>query len=367
MKTPAWSGLLLVFAMAGTSAVLAQPASTRPAPGDEVMRPTQRGLRLNPVMARSISRLALREDYCKDMVLTDEQERQIADASSRRLMDIAHRDGREAGPAIEFIFETMIASDGKVTPQNAREFGEKMQPLMRAGRELLDGLADDARPVLDDEQFKQFEASIAKHRKAFERLEQRLAGYREGRLEKEEEPFDDLEKPDDELPGQAKVDQRIKQARQSADWQTRGPTSWEWSRFLAGAAVAFKFDGEQKAKGQALLVEYRKRADAIRTDEWKARVKRNRTVYFLQWELGETQRGPWSYRLEKEYDEAMRPLKDLGGEFQRAVLALATPQQQADAVEAARQLAEKYGHTATEADLALLRGALQPDAKTDTH
>lgn len=341
--------------------------ATRPAPGEEVMRPTQRGLRLSPAMARAMARLAMREDYCKDAAITEEQERQIADSTSRRAMEIAHKYGREVGPALEYVFATMMASDGKVSAKNAREFGEQMQPLMRAGRELFDGLAEDARPVLDDEQFKQFEQKLNRHRREFERLEQRLAGYREGQVPADsEEPFDHLDRPED-APKESEAERRVAQARNNAEWSTRGPTAWEWSRFLAGAVLAFKFDADQKAKGQALLAEYRKRADALRTEEWKAKIKRNRTIYFLQWELENTQREPWTWRLDKEYQQLMKPLSDLGREFQNAVLALATPQQQAEAVEAARQLGEKCGYAATETDLALLRGVLQPAAAPGEH
>lgn len=365
MKASARWMILAGFVLTATALAEAQTTETRPAPGEEVMRPTQRGLRLSPAMATAMCRLVLRNDLAKDLELSDEQERQIADASARRLMTIAHRDGREGGPAVEFFTEVMITGDGKVRPEYAREFGEKMQPLMHAGREMLDGFVDDARPVVNDDQLQKLERSIANHRKLLDRLDKRLAEYREQGLEKPDSIFDDLEKPEDQV-GQEPADQRIVNARRSADWDLKRGTSWEWSQFLTGAGLAFNFDAEQTAKGQALLAEYRQKADAIRTDEWRARLTKNRTLYFLQWEVRDVVEGPWLRRLEKEYDDAMRPVKELGLRFQRDVLALATPQQRAEAVEAARLLAEKNGYEASSADLAMLLGVLQPAAPPAT-
>jgi hypothetical protein len=348
----------VVAQMPEQDAAADEQAPQYPAPGEEVMRPTQRGLRLTPDMARGIGRLWMQEQLWKDMDLTEDQERQIADRGSRRLMEMGHREGPEAQAAFECLFATLMNSQGKVTAENCREFGEKLQPLSRISREFVDGVAEDARGILNEQQFKQLESQLEKQRRGLDRLDRRLANYREGRVEGAENPFDELE-VEEQAPGQPKVDARVRSARRSAEAQIRQTTTWDWSGFLTGAGLLFKFDDAQKAKGQALLAEYRKKAEAIQTPEWKERMQKNRMMVTLQWQLGDVPKGPWLRKLDQEWHEANRPMEALTREFHGKVLALATAQQRASALDSTQELFGKHGLTLDPADAAELARLLQ--------
>jgi hypothetical protein len=341
-------------------ALRGQSPASLPAAAADVMQPTRLGLRLTPEMARALMRAAMQDNFCKDMTLSDDQEQRLADCAARRLMRIAHRDGRESGPALEYFFETMMANEGKIGPENAREFGGRMRPLVQFAREVIDGMVDDARLVLEDAQFEQFKAQAGYERRKWDRLDAKLQSYAEGQLQEEERPLAQVDR-EEARPERPKPDDRIVLARSSARLAIRRVSMWICRRFLAGAAEMFKFDDAQKARGEALVAEFQKKAGAIMTPEWTARVERNRILSELGWLVSKDVAGePWCRRLDKQYKEDTRPLVELRDEFYQQVLALVTPQQRVDALEAARQLAEKHGLAVSEGDLALLRSMLEP-------
>lgn len=359
--TSAWmlSAAMGVMAVAGAHG---QTPETSPAPGEEVMRPTQRGLRLTPALARAITAgiLSSAGDLEK-LELTSEQRELLAEAAARRLMSLAHRDGREAQAGVEYLIETAMASmdGGEFKIRDYREFADKMQPLVRTGRELVKGLREDAGPILNAEQMKQIEKLTAEADQGMSRLEQRLEDCRAGRFVEGKNPLDDLDDEQADKPTEPKVSAQVRQAENQARWETYMLTTWNWSSFLAGATVAFKFDEAQKAKGRAVLKEFEKKADAIQTPEWKARVKQNRVLVHLRQGLNGVPAGPYMYRLDKEYNADIRPLKELTGGFYKEVLGLATPEQRAQALGEVRNIFEKFGVNASDEDRAWLEGLLQ--------
>lgn len=353
------SGWLLAGLLAGPAPAQSPEVPNAPAPGEEVMRPTQRGLRLTPAIARGISRVWMQDKLWQDMDLTDEQQQKIAEASARRMMNIAHRNAGEGARGIEYLIEATISTNGQLNAEISRELGDKLQPLARSGREFLDGIADDARPVLNEEQMKRLEAQIESQKRMLDRFDRKLQDWREGRFQEGDNPFDEFDK-EENIEGQPKTDPRLRNARRQAEWELQRISTWEWNRFLDGAAAMFKFDESQKARGEALLKEYEAKAKAIQTPEWKARVERNRMLKNLQWQLGDVPRAPWRHRLDKEYKEATRPLMEMTDRFYGEVLALATPQQQAEALEEVRRTAEQHGLAVAEIDLRLLQAMVQP-------
>ncbi|GMV96049.1 MAG: hypothetical protein HRF43_19130 [Phycisphaerae bacterium] len=346
-----------------TLAVLAAVASvgrgqSRPVSDEELLRPTQRGLRMNPVMARSFMRLWVgNDDIWKDLNLSPEQQRQVADALARRTMNMARNSGPEIRDGMEFLFESMIVSEGnieKLGPQRSRELGEKLLPVARMGREWLGGVVDDARPFLTDQQLKMLEEEVSWAGRKAENFEKRLNQWAQGQYQENDNPFDELES-NEGRPDRARQSEPIRNARRMAEWDMRRLSDWEWSRLFAGLAVLFKFDPQQRARGQAILDAYRRKADAIMTPEWRERVLLNRMLYNTRWQLGnDVPKGPWQHQLEREYKEATRPITDLTDGLVRELLALVTPEQRAAAVESIRAVAEKHGLVLEDADLALL-------------
>lgn len=350
----------LVFPVlaAGQAPEQQSPPGQTPAPGEEVMRPTRLGVRLTPAIARGMGRLWLQDTAWRDAELSEEQERQMADAVARRMMELARRDGQQGQATMEYLIETAITTRMRLNADNCREFAEKVAPLARSMRELLEGAAEDARSILTAEQWKRMQPHFDWMKQGLDRFDRRLAGYREGQVGENENPFDELGS-EEGRPGRGKENERVRSARRTVDWEIRRLTSWDWSRFLAGTASLFKFDEAQRGKGEAILAEYRKRADAIQTPEWRARVRQNGTLVNLRWQLGDAPTAPWVYRLQKQYEEDLRPLKELSDKFYGEVLALVTPQQRADALNDAREVLAKHGLDVKDADMALLQGALE--------
>jgi len=257
----------------------------------------------------------------------------------------------------------MILSQGKLTPELARDFAKRAKPMIPVFRDLLEGVAKDARPVLDAEQARQMQREIEKQLGMLEKFEARMKRWADGDVkEKGEDPFDDLEptEKDDEADGE-EVDketkqrrQALKHARRSAKWELRRIGPSEWSRFLIGAQYFLRFDDEQVAKAEALLEDYRGRAEAIMTDEWKQRLRRNRIRHQLRWQVRELADGPWMYHLTREYEELAGPIRKMGWDFRKEVLALAADEQREAALARIREQVEKHGLTMEPMDAEIL-------------
>ena len=130
------------------------------APRDqEVMRPTELGLRMTPRVARGLARnwvcelagmkmFGSGEDE-KKIDLTDEQRSRMADAAARRLMQMAHENGKAGQQFLEGLFESMLLSgDDKIRREHATEFAKRAQPMVPLAREFMKGFSEDCRPML---------------------------------------------------------------------------------------------------------------------------------------------------------------------------------------------------------------------------
>lgn len=352
--------------LTGICAQCAWGQAPAPAGDADVMRPTERGLRLNPVMARSMMRLWVREDKVwRGLGLDERQQRRIADTIARRTMRLAHSNGPEVRDGFEFLFESLMTHEGdldEMTPEDAKVFGERMLPLIQSGRQWLDGIVDDARPHLNDEQIGKLQQEMDWQRVKVERFEQRMQAWSRGESEAGENPFKLLESDEGKpnVPEEPKQSDAVRQARQSARWEVRRHGNWEWDRILTGLATMFKFTPEQRARGEALVTERRAKAKEIMTPQWREQLMINRMLYNSQWQLGEVPRGPWRYQLEQEYRQAIRPMEELTDTLIRDLLALVTPEQRVAAIESIRETAEKHGMVFDESDVALLGLAAPP-------
>lgn len=343
--------LLTDLAAAGTALAQNQPASD-----DELMRPTQRSLRFNPVMAHAFMNLWVRhDDVWKDMELSTEQRQQIIDTLGERTMNLARGCSPDVRDGIEYLIETMIEHDGNIKnlgPDQARELAQKVLPLVRKGREWLDSSVEAAEPFLDDQQLRRLQDHAARMGGRVDRLQGRLTDWANGQYkEGEPDPFDELDR--EELPPDTPQESNLqRRTRQIAEWQVSQQPRWEWARFVKRVATTFKFTKEQRERAEAILSDYRQKAQTIMTPEWKERVLRNRMLYQVQYELQpDVPRGPWLFHLEHEYEEAKRPLDRLTDGLMADVLALVTPEQRAAVLADLRAIAEQHGHVWDELDV----------------
>jgi len=314
---------------------------------DEVMQPTKHGFRLTPEMARVLSRVAFRNDEdTKELGLTPEQEGQLADAMARRLIQLGHSHGKHLQPFLECFIESMIIHQGKFPVDDAQRFGELAGPVMPGVKELMNGLSEDARDILDADQFADFDKDIREGSQGIERFENKMKRWAEGRAN-DGEDFDHYEPEDGEAPESEPKEPKNKKVRHAeamAQWEINRAGSWKWRRFLNGVKYFFKFDDEQVEKAEKLLADHRRRADAVMTETWKKKVRVNRTQYHLHRSLVDDMPvEPWLYHLEREYEEARAPIKELGQAFREAVLALVTDEQREAALAGIRERAARHG------------------------
>ena len=174
----------------------------------------------------------------------------------------------------------------------------------------------------------------------------------EGKMEKGEQPFDNLEQEDNPEEDQREPpkSKEMRKAEGTAAWEVRRLGPDEWKQFLNRARNFLNLDEEQYAKGQKLLKEYRDRAESLMTDEWKEQIRKNRIKHHFRRELKDQSIAPWIYHLDREYNELAKPVKELGSTFRREVMALATDQQRQDALAELQEFADKHGMTPDEMD-----------------
>lgn len=321
-------------------------AELPPAPGEEVMQPTRLSLRLTPTLSRAFVRNWMQDTVWRDMSLDPDQESRMIEAGSRRLMQIGHEQGSSVQPFIEYFVESMMATEGRFGREFSQELARRSGPFLKTTRDYLDGITEDARPILTSEQYAQFEKEIRHQRRALDRLGERMEQWAGGQYNDGDRPFQQLEQEiDDAADGSPSRSQEFRQAERQARAQLRwtSPVA-EMRRFLSSCGYFFKLSPEQVARGEKTLAEYTARAEAIMTPEWKEVVRQNRVNYSLAPKLGLPVL-PYQYRLDREYEASFAPLKDLTTAFRQEILALNTPEQKAAALAELQSFAGIHGAT----------------------
>ena len=90
------------------------------------------------------------------------------------------------------------------------------------------------------------------------------------------------------------------------------------------------------------------------TPEWKEAMRQNRIKINLRNQLKGVPTLPWMWRLQHEYDTAIKPIRELGWSFRRDILALLTPQQRQAALADISARAGQQGLDVEDKDQAVL-------------
>jgi hypothetical protein len=346
----------------------AEPAAS-PAPGEEVMRPTERGLRFTPKMAMGLAQ-AIASDF-PDRSGRDEFARRM----ERRCWELKEKHGQEAAVAAECFFETLVLQEGRGNlPDNnkafylsfdadsAREFSRKVAPGVKLLEEFWQGLLDDARQIGPADKIRDMLRNAEEALEMTRRFEEKMDRWSRGEVKPNEGLLDGIDE-DDIAAEKAGKSKEYMQAEREERWQvdTAGPVQWEW--FLNQCVKVFDFDDAQKAAGRQVLVTYRKKADAIMTRDWKARALANRVLQHLRWLCPNEPLEPWAFRLDQEYKQMKRPIEEMGVSFRREVVALARPQQQERMLAELRKLGSDHGMKPDELDSLLVMPASQPASR----
>lgn len=338
---------------------LSQQAPASQAPGEDVMRPTEHGIRLTPRLARAFAGLWISEALEKDIgaTLSDEQKEALTATAARKMMGLGHAHGSKVAPFLEFAFENIGPGQKKMTPERAKELAEKAKETMPIWRELFGSMTDDCRPYLDESQLKDLEKKQRQIERALDRFDQRMDRWSRGEVKENEEPFEDLDgDPEDEsADGQTERDPKkspeVKSAERRAVWTTRDLEPANWAQFLNQVRQTFKLTDDQYAKGRELLKDYTVKVKAIATPEWREKARKNRATYHMSASLQKESPAPWLFHLDREYNEMAKPVLDMQKAFRRDVLGLVTREQREAVIAELREFADKHGMTAEEADV----------------
>ncbi|MDM8005605.1 MAG: hypothetical protein QUV05_05570 [Phycisphaerae bacterium] len=330
------------------------------APGEEMMRPTQHGIRLTPRLARAFAGMWIHETLEKDIgaALSDEQKQKLSETISQKMMRMGHAYGPKVAPFLEFAFENMGAGQRNIKPEKAKEFAEKAKETLPIWRELFGSMTEDCRPYLDEDQLREIERKQRQIEKALDRFDDRMDRWSRGEVKEGEEPFDELDDDleDDPTEGQADGNKprkppEVRSAERRALWLTRDLDPGNWAQFLDQVRQTFKLTDEQYARGRELLKDHTARARVIATPEWRQRARRNRALYSMSSTLYKESPAPWLFHLDQEYDEMVKPVLDIQKAFRLEIMGLVTREQREAVLAELREFAEKHGMTADEADV----------------
>lgn len=350
--------------LADTPAV---PEPAGPPPGEDVMRPTAHGLRMTRKMAEGLGQIIVREGLRDNSSIGEEQTDQLAKMAGERAWDLNERYGRDGSRALERFYELMLQQAGRrenrkpMTADEAREISEKIGPGVKIIREFWEGSLEDARPVLSEQQFAEYEQTAQDILKATRRFEEKLNSWSRGEV-KENETFLDAVESSDDSSDSGDKSKEYRQAERSVRWEVNGLGPNDWRRFLQRAVKLLKFDDQQQQAGEQILKHYSQQAKEIMTPEWRAKAMANRVQQQLQYRCPDQPLEPWAFRLDSEYKKMVKPVQDMGRAFRREILALARSDQREIVLEDLRKLGADHGMDDRELQVDLVLPAAGPAA-----
>lgn len=332
-----WLWIAAAFSLAGFPVVRAQDAPAAPAPSvvqpdeEDYMRPTEVGVRLTPGMARAMGKLFARESLGREYGLNEEGQKKAAEQIARNLMRMAHKSGREGQQFFEFAFETLMENQGRFTPASGKRWAELSRPTLPAIREFLNRTAEDLRPLIPPDKQMRFAGEMMKASLAIDLYEKKMERWAQGKVGERENPFE----PDSDEAATAPADpnesREIKEARRRAENSLKWDSTGRWQQYVEGTIQYYKLDETQRKSAESMLREMEDRAKQIQTDEWKARVLLNRTRLNLSYRGMNLWNTPWMWQLEREYEDLLKPIRDLTRELQDRLETLPTTEQRSAA------------------------------------
>jgi hypothetical protein len=359
-----------VLTHATPQAATHDPSLPAPLPGEEVMRPTTRGLPFSPNVTRAFAAGWIQQNLREQVDLTPDQVQRLSNTIGARMLEMARRSPQPTQQFFEGLIATAIATEGgrKMTADDARTFAENTRPILPLSHEFFDTLPQDANGILDEEQKKKLQDVVERqHRKVDElagRLDRWAEGeFKEGDVRRLEDLFEDREPEGESADPKGAAEKtrsrEIRQARRMVRNELERTGPQEWRRFISMCKTALKFTPEQSAKADQLLADCRTKAAEVMTPEWKGRLRQNRLRHQLRWSLQKEPTAPWVFHLEREHEQLLAPLRVIETELYAKVLALATDEQRAALLNEIATNAAQHGLTMGEPDRAVLMGALK--------
>jgi hypothetical protein len=322
-----------------------------PAPSDEaaddVMKPTSHGVRMTPGLARAITRAMARNGVLTGAFgLEESQSDEAAEKIARRIMTAAHKDSEMGQQFFEYAMEALIENNGRFTPETGKRWAELSKPLVPHFREMMTGIAQDVREMLPPAKQAGFAGKMLAMSMAIDAYEKRMDRWLEGKVDENENPFDDPKREERRKaeasatsnPGESR---EMREARQRTEREMDRAAGGGWRDYVNRAAEYYNFTEAQKQSAESILREVEERASQVKNEEWKVKAMANRMKRNMPG-LGAMWNSPWQWRLDREYEELTKPLRDLTRDLQDRLDEIPTSEQrQAAQDRMATKLAEK--------------------------
>lgn len=342
-------------AAATTEAAGAQPGAASAldfdAPDTDVeMAPTELGVRFTPGMAKAIARQMARQMKGR-YDLTDAQQQQAQEILSKNLMKMAQSTQRISRDSWELFMENMIANEGSFGREDGQRWAKMMTEFVPEMKKFMTTSASQIGKHLTLSQRLKLSAEMAAVSAGVATFEERMKRWSNGDMPDMANPFFDAPRSDaarrDERRASARREtEEVSRARARADRRLEWETNVEdrWSAFCEMAIEYYEFNEAQAKSAKVILKECLERAKQVKSPDWLERMRRNRTAAGLGGGLGRQYReGPWMWQIDREYEELLKPLQDLGRELRTRIDELADSTQREKAASRVRQRLEDSG------------------------
>lgn len=323
-----------------TVPLAAQPPATQP--GEDVMRPTELGMRLTPGMARAFARYFVKDELAVEFELNEPSQAKAADAIARRLMESAHKNAPQAQAFLEGSLQILMETEGQFTPESGKRWAELNKPMIPAFRELITKMAEDVRPLVPLKHLPGFTGRMLMISTAMEAYEKRMDRWAKGEAREQDNPFRDELDLDEDDASPAGESVEVRRARRSSDESVKWLTGQRWKALVESAIRYYVFTEPQKESARSILREIQYRGQQVQTDEWKARFLANRMRAFVG-ASATTWHSPYMWELDREEKELCRPFEALTEELQDRLMQVPTTDQKDAALGRIKAHLEKQG------------------------
>ncbi len=317
-------------------------AEITPDEDDDILKPTNLGIRFTPKMAAAMSKKFV-EQMKPKYDLDEQQTGEINDVMQRQLMKFARKNEALGRDMVELMFSTMIENDGRFPKEEAQQFAGMAKEFIPKLRELFTESSAEIGKKMSMKQRLQFTADVGIAGAGLVVFESRMKRWEEGKIGDFANPFFD---PADKDPAKAEpepVDPNEHKDHREARKQVETWITWSidkddrWADYIEQATKYYGFNEKQKSSADAVLKDCKERAKTIKTKEWRDAIKQNRIIQTLSRRAGDYSAGPWMRSLEEANEKLIKPMNDLDSEFKRRIDDLADSAQRAAAREAVQK------------------------------
>lgn len=358
-RVAAWGGVAALLLALRPFAAMAQDAPSGASPSDppaakaydddsvDVTKPTEIGLRFTPGMARGIATHMARE-MRGQYGLDDAQQEKCREIIARNLMHFAHRSQRAGRESFELFMENMIANDGAFSKGDGQRWAKLTKPVLNEFKTFMTTTVAQIGDEMTLSQRLKLTAEMAAVSAGIIAFEERLKRWEKGELADMANPFEEPKKRPSRLATSDDPNEPpdVRRARERADRHVSRETDVEsrWPAYVESAIQYYELTDVQATSARSVLKEALQRAEAVKSAEWRQRIRRNRMLAYLRDRVPRPARdGPWMWHLDREYEELLAPLQEIGRELRARVDDLAETAQRERAAQSAREALSSTG------------------------